>query len=115
MCKNFRFRRAFDKEHGQRFQTLLNSQREHFCYIYWSVCRKLCWKKSFLAISKILGLFVNSLTANKKYSLLNRNNLTQPIQMHLSKKKNQFSLIFPIFFKFKWNFEDFETKDGPHS
>ena len=36
--------------------------------------------------------------------------------MHLSKKKKkQFSLIFPIFFKFKWNFEDFETKDGPHS
>ena len=38
-------------------------------------------------ICKILGLFVNTLTGNVKYSLLNIDNLTQPIQMQLTKKK----------------------------
>ena len=38
-------------------------------------------------ICKILGLFVNTLTGNVKYSLLNIDNLTQPIQMELTKKK----------------------------
>ena len=35
----------------------------------------------------ILGLFVNILTGNVKYSLLNIDNLTQPVQMQLTKKK----------------------------
>ena len=38
-------------------------------------------------ICKILGLFLNTLTGNVKYSLLNIDNLTQPIQMQLTKKK----------------------------
>ena len=40
---------------------------------------------------KILRLFVNTLTANDKYSLLNRDNLTQPTEMHLSQKEKSFS------------------------
>ena len=40
----------------------------------------MSWKKSLLVICKILGLFINTLTADDKYSLLNRDNLTQPIQ-----------------------------------
>ena len=42
-----------------------------------------------LAIYKILGLFINVLTADDKYSLLIRDNLAQPIQLQLSKKKNR--------------------------
>ena len=34
-----------------------------------------------------MGLFVNKLTADDKYSLRNSDNLWQPIQMQLSKKK----------------------------
>ena len=37
-------------------------------------------------ICKILRLFVKTLTADDKYSLPNGDNLTQPIQMQLSKK-----------------------------
>ena len=37
-------------------------------------------------ICKILGLFVNTLTADDKYSVLNRDNLMQPIQRKLFKK-----------------------------
>ena len=34
--------------------------------------------------SEILGLFVNTLTADAKYSRYNTGNLPRPIEMHLS-------------------------------
>ena len=37
-------------------------------------------------IFKILGLSVNALTVDGKYSLLNKDSLTQPVQMKTSKK-----------------------------
>ena len=40
---------------------------------------------SLLVIYKILGVFVNTLTLDDKYSLLNSENLRQTIQMQLSK------------------------------
>ena len=40
-----------------------------------------------LEISQILGLLVNSLTANDKYSLRNSENLAQPNQMQLIQKQ----------------------------
>ena len=52
------------------------------------------WKKYFLVIYKIVGLFVNTLAADGKYSLLNIDNLTQPIQMQLSKKQKSLSKFF---------------------
>ena len=39
-------------------------------------------------------LFVEALTALDKFSLLNKDNLTQPIQMQLYRKQK----TFPIFF-----------------
>ena len=44
-------------------------------------------------------MFVNTLTADDKYYLLNRENLTQPIQMQLSQKQNSFSEFFFCIFK----------------
>ena len=38
-----------------------------------------------------LGLFVNTLTADDKQSILERDNLTQPIQIQLSNKQKNFS------------------------
>ena len=63
---------------------------------------------SLLCIWEILRLFVNTLTADDKYSLLKRDKLTQAIQMQLSKKKNTFSEII-------FNFEQFLKKDDPQS
>ena len=60
-------------------------------------------------------MFVNTLTANDKYSLLNRRNLTQPIQVLLSDKVKSFSQFFCAFLKFTLNFENFQKKDDPHS
>ena len=54
----------------------------------------MSWKKSLLVISKILGMFINTLTADEKYSVPKKDNLTQPIQMQLSKKQNVFLNLF---------------------
>ena len=48
------------------------------------------------------------------YSLLNRGNLTQPIQMQLSQKQQTFSQFFPAFFKTALNIEHFPKKEDPH-
>ena len=74
---------------------------------------KLGWKNSLLAIYKIWGLFVKTLTADDKYSLLNRNNLTEAIQMQLSKKQNTPLQCFSAFLKSRSNFEHFEKKWPP--
>ena len=51
---------------------------------------QLSWKQSLLVICKILRLFLNTFSADDKYSVLNTDTLTQPIQMQLSKKQNNF-------------------------
>ena len=59
---------------------------------------------------KIVRLFVNALTADDKDYLLNRDNLTQPVQMQLSQKKIFFSQLFFWFLKSIPNLEHFQTK-----
>ena len=58
----------------------------------------------------MLRLFVNTLTAHDKYSLLSRNNLIQRIQMHFSQKQKTLSEVFSAFFKSTSNFEHFQKK-----
>ena len=60
-------------------------------------------------------MFVNTLTADDKYSPLNRDNLIQPIRTQLSQKQQAFSEFFLAFSKSTLNFENFEKKDDPHS
>ena len=68
-----------------------------------------------LVLCKILRLFVNTLTADDKDSLLNRRNLTQAIQILLSNKEKTFSQFFSSFPKSTLNFENFQEKDDFHS
>ena len=63
----------------------------------------------------MLRLFVNTLTVGDKYSLLNRDKLTKPIQMQLSEKQTAFSEFFSTFLKSKLSFEHFPKKGAPHS
>ena len=59
---------------------------------------QLSLKGSLLEICKLLTLFVNRLTADDKYSYLNRVNLTKPFQILLPDKQKAFSqFFFPIF------------------
>ena len=55
-------------------------------------------------------MFVNILTANDKYSLLNRDKLRQPIQMQLSQKQITFPPFVSPFFKARLNFVHFFKK-----
>ena len=59
----------------------------------------ILWKKYVLVIHKILRLFVNTLIVEDKHYLLNRDNLTQPIQMQLYQKQKTFSELFFSIFK----------------
>ena len=86
MFKKSRFRGCFDKKCGKRAQTLLKSASQHLYHIPSSLSRKLCSKKSLFLTCQILGLLVNTLPADEKYLVLNRDNLTIPIQMQLSEK-----------------------------
>ena len=67
-------------------------------YLLISVKEIKCDKVS-LSDRQNLRIFSNTLAAGHKYSLLNRDNLTQPIQMHISKKQKDFSEYFPAFWK----------------
>ena len=55
------------------------------------------------------------MTADDKYSLLNKDNLTQPIRTQLSQKGKAFSEFFIAFSKCALNFEHFQKKDDPHT
>ena len=68
-----------------------------------------------LVLCKILGLFVNTLTDDDKYSLLYRDNLPQQIQILLSQKPKTFSRLSSEILKPTLNFEHFQKKDDPHS
>ena len=63
-----------------------------------------------LVIHKFLRLFVNTLPADDKHYLLNRNNLAQPIQMQLSQKQKAFAEFFFAFLKPTLNFKHLPNK-----
>ena len=70
----------------------------------------MSWKKSALVRSKILGLFVNTLTAEYTYSRRNMQTFTQHIQRPLSLKQKTFSGYFIAFLKSARNGEHFQKK-----
>ena len=61
-------------------------------------------------MSKVLP---NTRSADGKYSLLDRDQLTQRIQLQLSLKQKNFKKFFSSFLKFSLNFENFQKKDDP--
>ena len=106
MPKKSSFKGSFGKQQGKRAQRLLKFAWQHLYQIYWSLWRQLSCKKSLLVICKLSRLFPNSLSAYGKYSLFNRDNLSQPIQMQLSRKQKTFSELFSAFSKSRLKFKD---------
>ena len=72
-------------------------------------------KKSVLVRRKALEVFVNTLSADDKYSLLKRDNLTQPIRTQLSQKQKHFCQLLLAFSKSALNLEHFQKKYDTHS
>ena len=60
-----------------------------------------------LRLSQILRMFVKTLTAHDKYSLRNRKNLCQPIQLQLCKKQKTCAQFFAAYLRFTPNVEHF--------
>ena len=114
MSKKSRLRRCFNKRYGKRAQTLFKS-REHYLYhVHWSLPSQIRWKKPLLLRWKTLGLLVNTLAADLQHPVLNRDNLTIPIQMQLSQKQKNFAQFFAAFLKSTINFKSYEKKDDAH-
>ena len=61
-----------------------------------------------------LGLVVNTLTPDHRYSILSRDSVTIPIQIQLSRKQKKFSQSFAAFLKSRLNFKCFGEKDDAH-
>ena len=113
MPKKSRFKGSFKKQHGKCAQTLLKCEGQLLCHIYWSLLTQLSYKKYLLVICKISRLFINTLSADGEYSLFNRDNLTQRIQMQLSRKQKSFSEFFSAFLKSSLNFQHFRKERWP--
>ena len=75
MSKKARFRTRLNSQHVEGLETLPQSARQHFYQIVWLHWEKLTGKLSLLVISEILGLPINTLSANGNYSLHNKENL----------------------------------------
>ena len=73
------------------------------------------WEESFLVIHNTLRLFINTLTADDKHYLLNRDNLVQRIQMNLSQKQRTFSAFFFAFLMSLLNFKHLPKNEDSHS
>ena len=91
MHKKSRFRDSVENQHGKCAQTLFKFEGQLLYHIYRSLRRQLSDKKSLLALCKVSRVFPNALSADGKYSLLDRDNLTQRIQMQLSRKQKTFA------------------------
>ena len=104
------FRTAFGNQPVNGKETLLKSARHYYYPIFPWAWDKLSWKKSALVRSKILGLFVNTLTAEYTYSRRNIETFKQQVQTPLSLKEKTFSRFFIAFLKSTWNKEHFQKK-----
>ena len=74
MSKRPYFRTRFGKQRVSGFERLLKSARHHYYQMFPWIWDKLSSEKSFLVRSEILGLFLNTLTAEYKYSRWNMQN-----------------------------------------
>ena len=115
MPKKTSFRACFEKQHGKCAQTLLKLEGQFINHIHWSLCTQLSYKKSLLVICKIWRLFPNTLSADGNYSILDRDNLTQRIQMLLSQKQRTFSQFSSSFLKSSLNLEHLQRIDDTNS
>ena len=110
LCEKRRFRTPFDSQHVKVSLILTKSPREHFYHVFSSFLGKLIWKMSPLMLGKILGVFVNTYTADGKYPVQYCENLQFPIPTQLSEKRKTFSQFFVTFPKATSNFKHFGNR-----
>ena len=115
MPKASLFRASIKKEHCKCPQTLFKLEEQLLYHFYCSLGKQLSYKKFLLLICKISSLFPKTLTADGKYSVLDRDNLTRRIEMKFSQKQKTFSEFFSSFLKSSSHSAHFTKKDDTHS
>ena len=110
MSKRSCFGTSFGNQRVTGWQTVLKPERHHYYRYFTWIRHNLSWKKPVLVWSEILRLFVNTLTADGKYSCRNMQNFPQELQTALSQKEKIFSKLFIAFLKCAWNLKHFEKK-----
>ena len=100
MSKNYGLRGHFSDQHGEGNKHCWNQEGTTFS-LFIDHCEGN-WV-DLLLIREVLKVFLNAMTARDKYSLRNRNNLTEPIEKQLYEKQeflSNFFCIFEIYIKF---------------
>ena len=97
-------RTRFDSQHVKVSQLLVKSPWERFYHVFSSFSGELIWKMAPLVLGEILGVFLNTLTADGKYPIPDCENLQLAIQMQLSEKRKTFSQFFVPFSESTSNF-----------
>ena len=111
MSRRSRFMALFGNQRSNGFETLLKSAGQHFRPFLSSFRDTLSWKTALLVIPEILGLLANTLTGDERYSRHKRENLTQLVQIQISKKRFvNFFCGFEIYIKCR----KFRKKDELH-
>ena len=106
---------GFGRQHVNGSQTLLRSPQNQFHTTLELIRYRGSRERVLLGRSELLGQFVNTLTADYKYSPENRENLSQQVPMHTSLKLKTCSGFFIVFLKSWLNLEYFEKEDPSHS
>ena len=115
MSKSNCFTTTFSREQIHGSQTLLKSAWQHFYPNLPSIQDKLSSETCLKIISKVLGLFLNTMMADNIYSPHNWQKFPKQFQRQLSQKGKIIFGIFIAFLKSTWNFVYLEKKDQLHS
>ena len=99
MSKKSSFKTPFNSQYVKRSQTLLESVGQHFNHIFSSLWQKQSWKMLLLVIFEDLGLFVNTLTADNKFSLHNSENTRNQFKSNYLTNKKIFIKYLLFFWK----------------
>ena len=106
---------SFSRQHVNGSQTLLRSARKQLHTTLPLIRDRGSRKWLFLIRSELLGQFVDTLTADYKYSRQNWENLWQKVPREISRQVKTFSGFLVAFLKSTLNFQYFEKKDQSHS
>ena len=117
VTQNFKYHRVIApcyRQHIKRSKTLVKCPWQYFYQTFLLLWSKLTWETSLLLIFELLRVFIETLTADHRYSLCYIWNLQVLHQMQLSKKLKTFTQFFCPFLKSPSNFEHIEKKDDIH-
>ena len=106
---------SFGRQHVNGSEKLLRSARNQLHTTLPLIRDTGSSKRLFLISSELLGQFVNTLTADYKYSRQNWENLWQQVPMQIFLKLKTWSRFFIALLKSTLNLLYFEKKDQSHS